>query len=162
MDYPKRSLTQLAGFIWAVTGVLLLVKGLRLLIESSQFGAHTSALMQKLSPIAGGSEGAALLLVSIALFIGFVKGRVILARSAKRTMDHLVAVGKNAGLKDLFTVRYIAIIALMMLLGRAMNWLNLESDLRGTIDVAVGAALIHGSMAFFRTLIDEKEALKNQ
>ncbi len=157
MNHPKKTLLLLGALIWFGAGSMLLLKGLYLLIESSQAPLFQQWIIAKLSPIAGGNEQAALVLVSIGLFIGFIKGRLVLERSAKRVVESLSLLGEKAKLKDLFTVRYLFLIALMMLLGRMMTWLQIDHALRGTIDVAVGSALIHGSMYLFRTIIERRK-----
>jgi hypothetical protein len=43
------------------------------------------------------------------------------------------------------------LMGIMILLGLSMKWLGLPIEIRGTIDVAIGSALMNGGIAYFRT-----------
>ncbi|CRX39370.1 hypothetical protein [Estrella lausannensis] len=141
---------RLAGLIWLAVGFSLLTVGIRYLIDSAKGFAASSWLLGFLGPVAGGREQAACILIAIALFVGYLKVRYVLQKAVHRLSSKILTLPEPAHAKLVFGFRYFALVLAMMGIGLLMKALDLPADIRGFIDVAVGSALISGSMHFFR------------
>lgn len=159
MVITKRFIITMSGLIWLVMGVVLMSKGLQFLVASSNLSHGYPPLIAKLTSLAGGTEQAALFLIVVALFLGFVKGRGVLAASAKKSIHRICSLEEKISFRHLFTGRYLLLMALMIGMGRSMTYFNVSLDIRGFIDVVVGSALIHGALSFTRFPL--KKRVKN-
>jgi uncharacterized protein YneF (UPF0154 family) len=130
----RSKLIVLSGLIWLVIGALLLKKGLNFLMDDPAM------------------EETALVLVAVALLIGFLKGKFVLEKSAKRGVERLHTLPDPVSLSRIYNARYYILLAIMVGIGLSMNFLGVPNHIRGFIDVAIGAALIKGSMCYFRSL----------
>lgn len=135
LKFKSKTLVLLAGIIWIAIGTILLSVGLNYLVNH---------------PPVFTPSGAAPILIALALILGAVKGRFVLSRSAKRNCERLSQIKTPAPLHQIFPPPFYFLIALMMLLGISMTYFELAPDIRGVVDVAVGAALINGAVAYFK------------
>lgn len=126
----QRVALALYGVLWLAVGVWLLRLGLALLV---------------------GEE--ALLVMAIALLLGGIKGRYVLVRVAERAIAALSVQPQKIPLTALFGVRYLLLIALMVGLGVVMRLPAFPVQLRGLVDVAVGIALLQGSVTYLRAAL---------
>lgn len=140
----------LAGLIWLAVGFSLMWVGIRYLIDAAKGVAASSSLLGFLSPVTGGREQAACILIALGLFIGYLKVRYVLQKVVHRLSSKILTLPQPAHAKLVFGFRYFALVIAMMGIGLLMKVLDLPADIRGFIDVAVGSALISGSMLFFR------------
>ena len=101
-------------------------------------------------------ETSAVLLIALGLFIGYFKATKVLHKVAKRTVDQVNTLPADASITAVFGPRYWLLIALMMFLGMAIRFFGVPEDVRGLIDVAVGSALLNGSMVYFRSALEVK------
>lgn len=141
-----------SGLLWLVIGLFLMMKGLNLIVlaaHAEHFGIK-SLLISQLESLAGSSERAALIVIAAGLLIGFLKGRFVLVKTVKKVIARIISFGSSIKLTELFSVRYLLLIALMVALGISLRFLGLAADVHGLIDVAIGSALINGSMIYFR------------
>jgi len=74
-------------------------------------------------------------------------------KTVKKVIARIVSFGASIKLTELFSVRYLLLIALMVALGVSLRFLGLPTDVHGLIDVAIGSALINGSMIYFRLAV---------
>ncbi len=125
----KKTAIFLSGAVWAVVGVWLLYKGLRLLSLSVDREAGSWWM-------AGG------------LLVGFIKGRFVLAKTVKRIAGRIDSLSEPIQLKTLYPKSYWLLLGSMSLLGFVLQFFPI--DWRAFIDVAVGSALINGAMLYFR------------
>ena len=139
-----------SGGVWFVVGVCLLILGVKFVVFSCLEDPSCSFLLTKLRTLTKSKEQSALLLVSSALFIGFIKGRFVLAKTARRVVKKIYSLKEPIALSQIYSLGYILLIAFMVFLGVAMRWLNLSLDIRGAIDIAIGSALMNGAMHYFR------------
>lgn len=147
MRFSARSLLTLSGLLWIGIGMMLLSLGIRFLTEATDLRA--AAMLPKLVLYTGSVEQAMLILVAFALAIGHFKAKFVLAKTVRRTVTR-VAAEKDPTLATLFTPATIVLMAGMMSLGMLMNFLGVPLDVRGTIDIAVGAALVNGAVQTFQ------------
>lgn len=141
---------QLAGLIWLCVGFSLMSVGIRYLMESVNDVQSASFVMRFLSPIAGGREQAACILIAFGLFIGYLKVRYVLQKAILRLSSKILTLPNPAHAKLVFEFRYFALVAVMMGIGLLMKLLAVPPDIRGLIDVGVGSALLSGSLHFFK------------
>jgi len=158
MRLNHSSMIVFSGAVWLVIGVMLMFKGLNMLAFAAFFPGQPLKLLPAVQKIVSSPQQAALILICLALFIGFMKGRYVLAKTVRRVVGRILSLPSPVDLKDAYTGRYLALLAFMMALGMAMKWVPMAEDLRGFIDVSVGSALINGAILYFRKAI----ALKSQ
>lgn len=152
MALSKRAWLVISGIQWFAMGAMLLIKGLRYLTSLLEPGAAQAPLAQSLVSVTGSLQQAVLCLISVALLIGFIKGRMVLSKAVGRIADRIEAQGDRLTLKQVYDQRYYFILAIMMGLGFLMRSLHLPLDIRGGIDVAIGSALINGSLLYYRRI----------
>lgn len=143
MKLQPRTLIILSGLIWFAIGLWLLNLGINFLVEASKDPRKAAIIF---------SETALFTLLAVALMIGFLKGRFVLSKTVERNTNRLKT---ENSLFSLFTPAYLVLIAVMVGLGFLVRFLPI--DVRGFVDVAIGAALINGAMLYFR-----KAAVINQ
>jgi uncharacterized BrkB/YihY/UPF0761 family membrane protein len=140
-----------SGLIWFAIGLYLLTLGMHFIVGTAVSKAYDpSSLLYLFSKVAGSREQAALLLIILGLLIGFIKGRMVLAKTVQKVVQRILALPRPIKLSQVYGVRYLALIALMVLLGMSLKWLQVPPVLRGVIDVAIGSALMNGASAYFR------------
>lgn len=142
-----------SGLIWLAVGVYLMQMGIGFLVEGKRSAlaqAGETPLLTWLHPYVGGAETAALLLVAVALLIGYLKGKHVLGKAARRGVDRILSLPKPIALSRIYAPRYYLLLGLMICIGLSMKWFGISKDWRGFVDIAVGAALINGAMIYFR------------
>lgn len=140
----------LSGLVWMVVGCFLLPLGLNFIVETLllENANIPRPVLNFLAPYAGGLDQAALVLISFALLIGFLKGRRIFTRSVQRSVDRILALPNPTSLSKIYTPSYYILLGSMIALGVLIRFTTL--DIRGAVDVAIGTALINGAMCYFR------------
>lgn len=143
---------QLCGVLWLLIGFTLFRKGLVLgsTLSAPSEAISSTWLFSSLVGVTSSSETAALVLMITGFTIGFFKARTVMAKTAARQVERLSALS-YVPLNQLFDTRMLVIIAIMMTIGFSMTALNVPSDWRMLIDVAVGTALIQGASYYFRS-----------
>lgn len=151
MKLSHTKLIVISGLIWFAVGFYLLQLGLNLLLGGVHVNiADNYPLLKALSSILGTGEMAAIVLVAIALFIGYLKGRYVLGKSAQKGVGRILAFPNPAPLSKIYSPKYYVLLALMMGLGVSIKYIGLNDDVRGFIDAIIGSALINGAMVYFR------------
>ncbi|MEM8629178.1 MAG: hypothetical protein AAGF04_03825 [Chlamydiota bacterium] len=135
----KWQATAISGLLWMVGGFSLLSKGLRLFFEGA-LSAESSYPSYNLL----------LIYLTLALLVGFLKGKWVLRRTAERIFQRILDWEGPISFFQLYDKRTALILLLMMGMGLLMNRLALPPLYRGWIDLAVGAALIQSACTFFR------------
>lgn len=148
MKFSHRTLIIISGVLWMGVGLYLLPLGIRFLVETARFGGDRLYLLSALNALGAKGESAALILVACGLAIGYGKSKAVFSKVVQRGVDHIHSLPKKAPLTAVYTKRYLVLLGIMVLLGVAMRWFPL--DIRGFVDVAVGSALINGSILYFR------------
>jgi hypothetical protein len=149
-------LVLLSGLVWALIGGLLLNIGLNLLmgLPNQPLESDKYPLLTMLSPYVGSGQECAIVLVAVALFIGFFKGRYVLGKSAKRGIERLLTFPNPTSLRNIYSAKYYILLGVMCGIGMSIKFLGIPNDVRGFVDVAIGAALINGAMIYFRAGIE--------
>jgi hypothetical protein len=149
----------LSGITWMGIGILLLTKGFSLVLTPLSLSAG-ALFLPKLSSLVGSARQASLLLVCVAIFIGFLKGRLVLRKSADRIISRILSLPNPCSFFSIYPRSYLILLGSMMGLGMALKWIPIPYDLKGFIDIAVGSALTNGSAFYFRQLTASSGAKK--
>lgn len=144
----------LSGVLWMAIGIFLLMKGFSHLLHTSPDQAP--ALLPYLGSLAKQPEQGSLILVSIGLLIGFIKGRLILSKTAARVIAKIQSLPNPCPLSSVYGPSYLILLAGMVCLGMLVRWLPIAYDIKGVVDVAIGSALTNGSAFYFRHFADAK------
>ncbi len=140
----------ISGTLWMAIGILLLLKGFSYLLHPSP------DITPSLLPYLGKSDQAPLILVSVGLLIGFIKGSLILAKTATRVIKKIESLPNPCSILSVYSPAYLLLLASMVFLGMLFKWLPLAYDIKGVIDIAIGSALINGSAFYFRHFADAR------
>lgn len=145
------TLTFISGLIWMAVGCFLMQMGLRLILDPT-YGVEGGSypILTPLQSFMGGFQEAGVALIAIALYIGFLKGKHLLRKSARKGVERLRTFPDPTPLQNIYSAKYYILLAVMIGLGMSMRFLGLPNDIRGGVDVAIGAALINGAMEYFR------------
>ena len=139
-----------SGLVWMAVGVSLLALGLRLIVSGIEM--DSVPLLSLLSPYVGSMEYAAIVLIAFSMGIGYLKGNFVLQKTVARVVKRIRSLPNPAPITQVYGLAYCMLIAVMVLLGLSMRYFGFSYDIRGTVDVAVGAALIQGAMRYFRNI----------
>lgn len=151
LKFSHRTLICFSGFIWMLAGLMLLRLGLILLYGTVQSLESSSyPLISALAPYLGSLESAAILLMSVALTVGYAKGRFVLGKSAKKGVERITSFPNPSGLGKIYSPKYYLLLGGMMGLGLSIKYLGIPDDIRGTVDIAIGIALLTGALVYFR------------
>ncbi len=144
-----RSWIAFSGFVWFFIGCFLLYKGLYLITEAA---FQVGSLCDQMKTTFGTPQQAATLFIGAGLVVGFLKGRYILSKTVRRVVARIVSLPLPIRFKEAYHPSYWLLIIFMMLLGMWMRFLPIPLEIRGTIDVAIGSALINGALLYFRSI----------
>ncbi|HSX38060.1 MAG TPA: hypothetical protein VLE95_04435 [Chlamydiales bacterium] len=143
-----RSWILLSGFLWMAIGSFLLYKGLHFIADGT---LRTDSLCFRLQGLFGGVQQAGAGLIGVGLLVGFIKGRFVLSKTVKKIALRIQSFSQPIRVTSIYGPSYWILIAGMIGFGILLRFLPIPIDLRGVIDTAVGSALIHGAMLYFRT-----------
>lgn len=162
LKMSHKALIIFSGAIWLAVGCFLLPLGLNFLlqaVENTHLGKNYPFLHLLMS-FDFSVENAVVFMIAMAMMIGYYKGRYVLGKSALRGVNRIRSFPNPANLKNIYSPTYYILLAFMMGLGLSMKYLGIPADIRGTIDVAIGAALINGSMIYFRQAFEKDTLIK--
>jgi hypothetical protein len=159
LKFKHSTLIIIGGTLWMVMGIFLMNMGLRLIAEKSAIIVYTqeSGVLQFLSSIFGGIQEAAVGMIGVSLAVGYFKGRFVLAKTVAKMVARIRTFKSPVSLHLIYAPKFYILIALMMGLGFLFRVLQVPHDVRGMVDIAVGAALINGSVLYFKQAKDIKK-----
>lgn len=146
-----KSLFWLSALTWILVGIFLLSLGARLLTNENP-SAYFS-LVEYFSGVLGDKGNAITLLTVLGLFVGYFKGRYVLKNTVHKQVRRLKGIQRPLHLGDLYTKKYLLLIGLMISLGFILRALPIHPDVRGVIDLAIGAALLFGASNYLRVRV---------
>lgn len=118
-----RTLIFCAGTLWLIIGIFLLITGVSL---------------TNLTP----------LLLS-ATAVGYLKGRFILSKSAKKQVKRICGLKAPLSFKHLYSKGYYFLIFGMMAMGMGLRFLPFPTAVRAFVDIVVGLALMIGALQYY-------------
>ncbi|KMP10453.1 hypothetical protein UR09_06190 [Candidatus Nitromaritima sp. SCGC AAA799-A02] len=135
----KQRLMQTAGGVWGSVGIFLIYRGI---------GLYQMAAEEQNS-----SQGAILLSFALGIVLGIIKGRFVLAKTARRNRDRIRRLEPPFKIHNVFSAPFYGFIAGMMLLGFLMRTFN--TYLGGYVVVAavycgIGMALLAASLVYWK------------
>ncbi len=136
----RRSFIVFSGSLWFVIGLALMYRGLHYISEAQM---DPNALSK-------GSSSAGNWIIFFALVVGFIKGRFIFAKTVERVVSRIRALSAPIRFWHVYSLSYWILIASMMGISLLFKYLPIPVDIRGFINLAVGSALVNGSMLYFR------------
>jgi hypothetical protein len=141
-----------SGVLWFIVGIFLLLIGVKFIVFSClEIDSHS--LMYRVLSFTKNREQSALILVGSGLVLGFVKARFVLSKTVQRVVVRIRNLPEPIGFFQVYSLGYLVLIASMILMGMGLRWFSVPSDIRGVIDVAVGSALLNGSMFYFKAIL---------
>ena len=134
----KKRLTIIAGGLWCIIGLVLVVRGLSL-YQLAEMEQHATKIAITISGIAAG-------------LIGLIKGKFVLSKTAHRNKNRIYNLDDPVGLQDIFSKPFYFLIPMMMGLGILLRSYN--EYFGGYIVVAaiycgIGMALIVSSRVYW-------------
>lgn len=150
LQFSRPVLIAFSGALWMAVGLYLLPLGIRFLLTAAQANGEGYYLFQGLSALGINSEQAALVLLAMGLAVGYAKAKTVLAKTVKKGVERIQQLPAKASLAAIYTPKYLLLIGFMVLLGLSLKWFAVPLDIRGFVDVTIGAALINGAMLYFR------------
>lgn len=159
MKFKHRTLIAVAGALWFVIGLFLLTLGIRFVMESVRDPSMLDkpgcfSILSLASYFVSSLNNAVILLLTSALLLGYIKGKIALGKTVYKQIDRISGLPNPAKLKFLYTKGHYLLIALMIALGFSMRFLPITLDTRGFIDIAIGSALMNGALLYFRSAIN--------
>lgn len=143
----RKTLIFLAGALWFAVGCMLMTIGIRLIL-----GKISSPSVTLFAHLLQSKEEGGLLFIALALFVGYMKGKFVLSKAARRQVQRIAALQEPLSLTSLYSKGYYFLIPLMIALGISLRFFC-PDDIRGAIDIAVGSALLHGASSYFRSVL---------
>jgi len=137
----------ISAIVWGAISLRLISKGI------SFFAEVQSAQLESMNMIN--------LAIALSLFVGLMKGRWILRKSADRIIASIVSKEEPLAWRSLFPRSFLMVMMLMMSLGIAVGHLPIPLILRASIDLTVGTALMIGFMHLVKKGVMMAIALKN-
>lgn len=157
------TLIVLSGLVWLAVGCWLLSLGINILIDATLHEQlpHSASkpIVEFLSGFSASQESAVIILVAFCLFIGYMKGRYVLGKSAMKGVDRIRSFPNPTHIKNIYSRKYYILLGSMVFLGILVKYTT--QDLRGAIDVIIGSALINGAIVYFRSAY-ELQSLKRK
>lgn len=144
----------LSGCLWSAIGLFLMPLGLYFLGESLSLPTvdieGSYPLVSSLSDIFGSHDSAAVAIIALGLFLGSMKAKYVLNKTVKKGVSRILSLPAPISITQIYGVKYLLLVAVMIGLGISLRAFGVPKDIRGFIDVAVGAALITGGTSYFR------------
>ena len=136
----KKRLTIIAGGLWCIIGLILIIRGLSL-YQLAEMEQHATEIAIAISGV-------------ISCLIGIIKGKFVLSKTAHRNKNRIYNLDDPVGLQDIFSKPFYFLIPMMMGLGVLLRAYN--EYLGGYIVVAaiycgIGMALIVSSRVYWFT-----------
>lgn len=141
----------ISGTVWFIIGCLLTFKGLFLIVSSIlAFQVELHPLVAFFNQFFQHLERSGTCLVFVAIVIGMIKGRFVLAKTVNKFVKRILLTPSPLKFKDLFPPRYLILIGSMMCIGMFLRFLPVPKDIKAFIDLAIGSALINGAFLYFK------------
>ncbi len=150
MQVQHKTAFALSGAIWFAVGLSLMTVGITLLRAMPTTPIGELPLFSYLTTFFSESGYPLIILVVAGLALGYVKGKFVMTKAAGKGISHIRSLPNPTKLYHVYSRRFVILILGMMTLGMSIKWFGVPIDIRGFIDLAIGSALINGSMIYFR------------
>jgi hypothetical protein len=135
----KNSLYTLAGSIWGLVGLFLVIRG--------------AVMYQAAMETQNASQTAVMISIAIAVIIGVAKGKFVLSKTARRNKSRIESIEEPLKVHHVYAKSFYFLIAGMILLGVSLRHFN--EYLGGYVVVAaiycgIGLALMVSSLTYWK------------
>jgi hypothetical protein len=136
----KNSLYTLAGSIWGLVGLFLIIRG--------------AVMYQAALDTQNATQTALMISIAIAIIIGVAKGKFVLSKTARRNKSRIESIEEPLKIHHVYAKSFYFLIAGMILLGVSLRAFN--EHLGGYVVVAgiycgIGLALMVSSLTYWKT-----------
>ncbi len=150
MKLSHAVLVLISGLVWFAVGLGLLTLGLKLLVDPSRLAEGSYPLYSLVAPYLGRAEQIGLFFIVISLLVGYAKSKFVLSKSVQRSVKRIQGFSNPTSIANIYSRGYYILLGSMVLLGWSIKFFGVPNDIRGIVDVAVGAALLNGAILYFR------------
>lgn len=147
-----KSLIALSGAVWFAVGLYLMPLGIGFILESIKGVSLNTPVINLLEKLSLTGEMAALFLLVASLALGYFKSKMIFSKAVDRGVTHIKSLPNPSPFWAVYTPKYLLLLAGMVLLGLSLKWFSVPLDIRGFVDVTIGAALLNGAVLYFRKI----------
>jgi len=136
----KNSLYTLAGSIWGLVGLFLIIRG--------------AAMYQDALNTQNASQTALMISITIAVVIGVAKGKFVLSKTARRNKSRIESIEEPLKIHHVYAKSFYFLIAGMIALGITLRTFNEYLGgyvVVGTIYCGIGLALMVSSLTYWKT-----------
>jgi hypothetical protein len=138
----KNSLYALAGSVWGLVGLFLIIRG--------------AVMYQAALETQNATQTALMISIAIAIVIGVAKGKFVLSKTARRNKSRIERIEGPLKVHHVYAKSFYFLIAGMILLGVSLRHFN--EYLGGYVVVAgiycgIGLALMVSSLTYWKTEI---------
>ena len=136
----KNSLYALAGSVWGLVGLFLIIRG--------------ATMYQDALNTQNASQTALIISIAVAIVIGVAKGKFVLSKTARRNKSRIESIEGPLQVHHVYAKSFYFLIAGMILLGVSLRHFN--EYLGGYVVVAgiycgIGLALMVSSLTYWKT-----------
>jgi hypothetical protein len=136
----KNSLYALAGSIWGLVGLFLIIRG--------------AVMYQDALNTQNATQTALMISIAVSIIVGVAKGRFVLSKTARRNKSRIENIDGPLKIHHVYAKSFYFLIAGMILLGVSLRTFN--EYLGGYVVVAaiycgIGLALMVSSLTYWKT-----------
>ncbi len=136
----KNSLYTLAGSVWGLVGLFLVIRG--------------AIMYQAALETQNATQAALAISIAVSIIVGVAKGRFVLSKTARRNKSRIDGIEGPLKIHHVYAKSFYFLIAGMILLGVSMRMFN--EYLGGYVVVAavycgIGLALMVSSLTYWKT-----------
>ena len=136
----KNSLYTLAGSIWGLVGLFLIIRGV--------------IMYQAALDTQNATQTALMISIAIAVVIGVAKGKFVLSKTARRNKSRIESIEEPLKIHHVYAKSFYFLIAGMILLGVSLRTFNEYLGgyvVVGAIYCGIGLALMVSSLTYWKT-----------
>lgn len=135
----KNSLYALAGSIWGLVGLFMVIRG--------------AAMYQTALETQNATETALAISIAISIIVGIAKGRFVLSKTARRNKSRIESIEGSLKIHHVYAKSFYFLIAGMILLGVSLRTFNEYLGgyvVVGAIYCGIGLALMVSSLTYWK------------
>jgi len=136
-----------SGFLWFAIGASLLYKGLGFIAAATFL---PDSFCMRWQQVFGSPQQGGIVLIGVGMGVGLMKGLFVLSKTVQRVTGRIRGLTLPIRVSQVYAKSYWLVIGAMVGLGMSLRFLSIPLDVRGVIDVAIGSALLVGSLLYFR------------
>jgi hypothetical protein len=148
---PMKIVLAVCSMIWFLVSSFLYYLGYKHLVSYYPLLQYGAGMNHGSEVADNGALITVLLVVLMALLIGYIKGRLVMAKVAGKNIARLHQFEKIRWYQ-IYPRSFYGIVLMMSGLSYVLNQLGASGLLRGFIDIAVATALGYGALCYFHAM----------